>query len=560
MTEALYRSWRPKVWSEVKYQTHVVQTLKNAITADKVAHAYIFSGPRGTGKTTAARLLAKAINCQAEVRSDRPCNQCEHCASFNEYRYIDLIEIDAASHTGVDDARDLIEKTRFLPSLGDFKIYIIDEVHMLSKAAFNALLKTIEEPPPHVYFILATTELDKVMPTILSRCQRFEFRRFPLQEITDHLATICAAEGIKADEQALASIARNSGGGMRDAISLLDQLGSTGEMITLDLVQRILGTATSESVVELVSAIADKEPARAVNIIHEVLDRGASPQSFSRQVVEYLRSILLVHTNNESLLDATSNMIENIKGHAGKFNTAAVLDMLREFNNVIVDNRMGWSPSLNLEMAIARATNFNTGVQPPTTTNLHQAETRPATSPEKTVVPIQPTTADGAPQTKPTPVSFSPKVDPTPSPAVEQTSTPVPPSTAEESPNLRKHSPSEAALEASKLTIEQARKAWEQVDQLIFKRDKNYQALFKSGKLREVERNTLVLVFPSEILANKFDSHKERQFVTDAFSSVLGTQVEIRAVMNVDKGNLPSHLKPDGMVAVARELGGELKN
>ncbi len=551
MTQALYRKWRPAVWSEVKYQTHVVQTLKNAIASDKVAHAYIFSGPRGTGKTTAARLLAKAVNCTNPDKTNRPCDTCPNCLSFNNASFIDLIEIDAASHTGIDDARDLIDKVGFLPNVGTFKVYVIDEVHMLSKAAFNALLKTIEEPPPHVIFILATTELDKVMPTILSRCQRFEFKRFPLFEISDHLAQICAHEGIEADEEALVSIARSSSGGMRDAISLLDQLGSTGEKITIELVQRILGTATNESVIELLTAIIAKDTAKGVSIVHEVLNRGASAQSFSRQVVEYLRSILMVQTNNEDLLDVTPNVKENIKIHATQITTGSLLEMIREFNNVIVDNRMGWSPSLNLEMAIAKVTN--------------------TTLPSQQVVVAVPIPFSASAQqvaNKEPEITVKPAAKPIP-PSVHEQKTPPSPEinpelvqqAASKQPAIQEPTARQSGTSAQlKITPEQAKQVWEQVDQLILRRDKNYEALFKSGKLREIEQHTIVIVFPSDILAQKFDSHKERPFVEEAFSSVLGTKVEVRAVVNNWKSSLPPHLSPDGMVAVAQELGGQLKN
>src|SRR5512145_475567 len=226
MTQALYRKYRPKEWDQVLGQDHVVTTLKNAIAADRVAHAYLFAGSRGTGKTTLARLLAKAVNCTNSDPARRPCNECEHCKAVNDNRFMDLIEIDAASNTSVDDVRDLRDKINFSPSQGKYKIYIIDEVHMLSNQAFNALLKTLEEPPPHAIFVLATTEIHKIPATVLSRCQRHEFRRVPLGEITRHLSAICKSEGIDADPEALNTIARQSSGGMRDAISLLDQLAS----------------------------------------------------------------------------------------------------------------------------------------------------------------------------------------------------------------------------------------------------------------------------------------------------------------------------------------------
>src|ERR1041384_664774 len=215
MTQALYRKYRPKEWDEVMGQDHIVTTLKNAIAADRVAHAYLFAGSRGTGKTTLARLLAKAVNCLNPDPTKRPDNECENCKAVNENRFLDLIEIDAASNTSVEDVRDLRDKINFSPSQGKYKIYIIDEGHMLSTAAFNALLKTLEEPPPHAKFIFATTEVQKVLPTIISRCQRFDLKPIPTELIVQRLKKIAAAEKIKASDAALGSIARMADGGMR---------------------------------------------------------------------------------------------------------------------------------------------------------------------------------------------------------------------------------------------------------------------------------------------------------------------------------------------------------
>jgi DNA polymerase-3 subunit gamma/tau len=247
-SQALYRKWRSQTFDELVGQAHVTHTLMNALKLGRVAHAYLFAGPRGTGKTSMARLLAKAVNCQAEPGLERPCNRCHICTAINEARLLDLIEIDAASNTGVDDIRDLRDKVSFRPAEARIKFYIIDEAHMLSNSAFNALLKTLEEPPDHVIFVLATTEPERIPATITSRCQRFEFKRIKLHEVTDRLAYIIAQEGFTAEPAALEYIARQGGGSMRDAISLLDQLTAySSQEITLELVRTVLGSVASRS-------------------------------------------------------------------------------------------------------------------------------------------------------------------------------------------------------------------------------------------------------------------------------------------------------------------------
>jgi DNA polymerase III subunit gamma/tau len=289
MAQALYRKWRPQKWQDVIGQDHIIQTLRNAVTAGRVAHAYLFAGPRGTGKTTTARLLAKAVNCLHDELGVRPCDTCDHCLAVNQGRFLDLIEIDAASNTSVEDVRDLREKINFSPNQGRYKVYIIDEVHMLSTAAFNALLKTLEEPPPHAIFVLATTEIHKIPATVLSRCQRHEFRRIPLKEMVEYLEKMAGEEGLQVDRDAVMLVARQSTGCLRDAISLLDQLSSGGEAITLEMALHLLGVTTNQLVVEIVESLVKEDVTQGLEHIHRALDGGSDPRQFARQLVEYLR-------------------------------------------------------------------------------------------------------------------------------------------------------------------------------------------------------------------------------------------------------------------------------
>ena len=329
MSQALYRKWRPHRWEDVIGQEHVIQTLRNAVAAGRVAHACLFARPRGTGKTTTARLLAKALNCLDDDLAKRPCDRCEHCKAVNEGRFLDLIEIDAASNTSVEDVRDLRDKIGFMPNQGRVKVYIIDEVHMLSTAAFNALLKTLEEPPQHAMFILATTEMHKIPATVLSRCQRHEFRRIPAVEIVRYLKRIVKSEKIQIEEGALDLVARQSAGGMRDAISLLDQLASTGDHVTLEMAHAVLGTATSASVLELIDALLARDSAKGLDALSQALESGADPRQLARQVVEYLRSLLLMKSRNTEMLDVTQEMRTLMGKHAQVLQTPELLRLVK---------------------------------------------------------------------------------------------------------------------------------------------------------------------------------------------------------------------------------------
>src|SRR5581483_2258799 len=316
-SQALYRRYRSQTFGELIGQEHVVQTLRNALSEGRIAHAYRFTGPRGVGKTTVARLLAKAVNCTAEP-GQRPCGECESCRAIADGRAVDVIEMDAASHTSVEDAREIIERVQFRPTSGAYKVYIIDEVHMLSTAAFNALLKTLEEPPGHALFILATTENHKVTATILSRCQRFTFSRHTVGATAAHLQAIAAEEQITLEPGVPEAIARAATGSMRDALSVLDQLMAYGSgTITIEQVRGLLGATEAQEVTALVDALLAGDLTAALRALNGVAEQGADLRQFARDLVERLRALMLLKAGGDSdLLDLADDDLAALQQQA----------------------------------------------------------------------------------------------------------------------------------------------------------------------------------------------------------------------------------------------------
>ena len=481
MSQAFYRKWRPRLWDQVVGQEHVVHTLQNAIRGGKVGHAYLFAGPRGTGKTTTARLLAKAVNCLADELSERPCDACEHCKAVNEGRFLDLIEIDAASNTSVDDMRDLRDKINFSPTQGRYKVYIIDEVHMLSTAAFNALLKTLEEPPAHAIFILATTEVHKIPATVLSRCQRHEFRRIPVKDIVQLLKQISVEEHIQVEEDALVLIARQSTGAMRDAISLLDQLASTGEKITLETAQNVLGTASNQSVVELVSAMLARQADKGLDCVHQALDSGTDPRQFARQTADYLRNMLVLKLDSGKDLELLPEVRARLSEQVQTFSSARLIDLINAFSDAANSLKASWQPSLGLELAYAGALADET---PPAPVAARPSE--PAS-----VTPARPAASHSAGGAAPK-SSQPPANKPTP-----------------------------------EFSLQGVRQEWDALKRALRTQNTLAGALFNSARLVSVNGDTVTLNTASQLLRDRLLEEKNLKLLQKVFNDTFGREIQI---------------------------------
>ena len=517
MSQSLYRKWRPKTWEDVIGQEHIVQTLRNAVAGERLVHAYLFAGPRGTGKTSTARILAKAVNCLDEKLANRPCNQCEHCQAINDGRFLDLIEIDAASNTSVDDVRDLRDKINFSPNQGKYKVYIIDEVHMLSTAAFNALLKTLEEPPSHAIFILATTEVHKIPATVLSRCQRHEFRRISVREIVGRLEQMTQAEGIDAEEAALTFLARQATGSMRDAISLLDQLASTGETITLREAQLVLGTAGGELVAKLVDELIARELTPGMALIQNVLDTGSDPRQFARQIVDYLRGLLLIQSGNAAQLEETTEVRTKMASQAHQIDTHTLLAWIRVFNTAGNQARNSWQPTLPLEMAFIEAV-LPASRQEAAVTGKAAAEGKPA---DRKSVP-----AGGI------------------SPQAQQQA-------AEGKGKVPR-------LQADPLPME-IKKSWDKVKRKVREYDPFTQALLNSCEPMGIHKGKLVLAFNSDLLRTKMEQGEHLENTRKALQAVLGKAMQVRCTTTSERRQIPDDVDQDGLVATAvRDMGAKI--
>jgi DNA polymerase-3 subunit gamma/tau len=545
MAEAtsLYRRHRPGSFGEVVGQQHVVRTLRNAVEGDKVHHAYLFVGSRGTGKTSMAKILARSLNCERGGPTVTPCGECESCLTIAAGTSIDVIEMDAASNRSVDDVRDLRERVAYAPAGGHWKVYILDEAHMLTKEAWNAFLKTLEEPPPRTVFVLATTEAHKVMPTIADRCQRFDFQRPSLEQISEVLTRVAAAESIEVDDGAVAMIARAASGSFRDALGTLDQLVAFGgSHVELDSVLEMLGAADAELLFDAVDAVAAEDPRAVLLGVERMARSGRDPSQFARDLLAHLRHLLITQTTGEvpASFVVTATDTERLRAQAGAIGAGALVRTIDELADALTAIREGDEARLAVEIALLKAARPD--LDPSTEGLLRRVERlekglpardrgQPAAGPVGAGDPPPPAVAKAS----------SGVVPPTPPPAAD---TPAPdegPPSEYERPPLEDEAPppvaeasevgggseperSAAGVVVADLDLEELTRVWPSVLDELAKTAPALAATFEGARPVAADEDGPRIGFPADRTFNKkkAEAPERREAVAAAFAAVVG--------------------------------------
>jgi DNA polymerase-3 subunit gamma/tau len=525
MSETLYRKYRPQKFSEVIGQPHIVQTLSNSIKNNRIGHAYLFTGPRGTGKTTLARIFAKAVNCanlsseeraadklsirrssaKADINESKyyePCLVCENCKNIQDGRSLDIIEIDAASNTGVDNIRELRETVKLPPTRAKYKVYIIDEVHMLSSGAFNALLKTLEEPPAHVIFILATTEIHKVPETIISRCQRFDFARLSLDNIIKKLSSIAESEKVEIEKDALEMIAISAEGGMRDAESTLAQVISLEDKkITAKEVGEILGTTDHQNIEEMAVLLLGKNISEALALVNRLASEGHDLEIFNKSFLNYLRQILILSVDEKLSaalsLELTSEQIEKAK-KVSKNNTGEILKILESFSEIQNKIRSSFIPQLPLEMAIVKIGNYKSEVAKIEPSSIQQ----PAAAIHKEAENIKPEEKK--------PVAEQPKE-----------------LSAEEVP---------AAKQFSNVSLEDVLDKWKNIIREIKPFNHSLSAFLINCQPAEVKNGFLIIATKYKFYKDKLNEHQNKLTIEKVLANILGSDIKVKFLSEDEAG------------------------
>ena len=536
---ALYRRWRPQDFDSLVGQEHIRVTLENAIRSDKIAHAYLFAGPRGTGKTSTAKIFAKALNC-VQGPTLHPCNTCSSCVGITDGSSMDVVEVDAASNRGIDEIRDLRETVKFAPVEGKYKVYIIDEVHMLTTEAFNALLKTLEEPPSHVVFILATTEHHKIPATIHSRCQRYDFRRITQGDLLVRLQEVAAAGGMNVEEDALRLIAAQADGGMRDALSLLDQCASMAAdgHVSEALVRNLLGLVGHEWVWSMTERLGKKDAAALLEGLEEMLSMGREAKQMAVEWAGYLRDVMLYQAapGMEKWQDCSGSMREKLAEHAKQLLQSAIMQAVRRLGEAIQEARWAVDARIPLEMALLALCRgeAENGDWDGLTQRVQALET--ALAQGGAASPLRTAPEPSAPvrrfEAQPEPVRRSA------APAVDKVTRATPPAAT----------PSAAVVSAAKPTVAAAASPvsgdlWQQfLKRLMSSGKRSVYACVSQGQLVKAEAGVVMLQFAAAFPCERTAKDDYREIVENLFAELCGHPVQLQCVQGV-AGAAPAAVK-----------------
>ncbi|HET9659566.1 MAG TPA: DNA polymerase III subunit gamma/tau [Thermomicrobiales bacterium] len=545
-TQSLYRKYRPQTFAgdDLVGQDTIVRTLRNAIKLDRVAHAYLFTGPRGTGKTTTARLLAKAVNCLDPDPEARPCNACAACVAITASSTTDIIEIDAASNRGIDDIRELRERVKFAPTFLRTKFYIVDEAHQITGAAANAFLKTLEEPPPHTKFILATTDPEQLLPTIVSRCQRFDFKRFPRGTIVSHLTRVAELEGVPVGQDALAVIGEHAGGSMRDALGILDQLASYREriegenerLIDADDVRNLLGVARGERVIQLADALADGDAGKGLALINGAFEAGEDPRQLNRQLVNLLRAVMFRVASGAPSGDPDIDQL------APRFTLAAIARHSSRFSEIDYRIRHASLPQLPLEIAFVQATLDAERTQNPPTSGaarVTQEAAAPLVHTESNRVQRSRELVENISEPKKQAASLAPVVrdvweQPVAAPSV--------PDLSEPGSNSRSPAPSVPSTPLSgEITVDLLHDLWPKIRLDVKARDRRIEALLSSCDPASVSGSSIVLITNYKFHLEKMNEDAARDLVEGVIGRLVNRTVSVRTEMRGSAGSPASN-------------------
>jgi DNA polymerase-3 subunit gamma/tau len=559
--QAFYRKWRSQTFGDLAGQEPAARTLRNAVKTGRIAHAYLFCGPRGVGKTSAARILAKAVNCP-NVRDGEPCGVCDTCRSIQDGRAIDVIELDAASNRGIEQIRDIRDKVGLAPASLRFKLYILDEAHMLTTEAANALLKTLEEPPPHAVFVLVTTDAQRLPETIVSRCQRLDFRRIALADAIGRLTFVCQQEGIEPGAGVLELLARKAGGSLRDAEGQLDQVVAySGRQPTLAEARAVLGVAGPTAARELVSHLVTGEVEAAIRAVNDLVDGGSDPRLIGQDVVDVLRGVLLLRTSEglADLVETTPDELPTLRRLAQSVSSSQIVELIRIFSPGPV-GRASVRPQLPLEMAVVEGADaLRRG---PTAANAAPTFAPPAAAPARDLRGSPANSGPAAP-TAPSSSSSREPGNATPAhpasepagraPAAPPNSSPIAPPPAVT-----------AAPSRGGILPDDAQRRWGDILEALGTKNRSVQALLRSARPLGADADGLVLGFAYEFHRGRIEDPKNRAVVEDIIERVLGARVRIRCVLaskeSVASADPLQAVANDPLVRAAVQLGARVRS